>query len=282
MKRAVAQPNKPLAVRGFTLVEMMIALGLGVGLLAVLMRLFISLWLAVAESASAVEATERAAFTLNVIEHWAGETAAVAAPQEAGDSFPMLSDAADVLPLTQDSNDGLFIESIGSVASGFFTGCGSPELVPIDPTKTAMAVVTAEQLDCLSGSIEQGTSVLFLERRIPCETPCTEPGFFVLVPSCEAVTPYEIRWMTLGSVPLDCAGAEAVIRLQRQLIYLRPYSWRRGDAQPALMLKRQSDEPSGRWLASDMLADSIGGFELCGVSFDTADCVKNGRLIYAL
>ena len=260
----------------------MIALGLGIGLLAVLMRVFISLWLAVGESASAVEVTERAAFALNAIGHWAAESSAVAALHNTADSLAMLNDARKVLHLRQDTNDGLLIESSGSVAPGFFTGCGSPELVPIDPTKTAMAVVTAEQLDCLSGSIEQGTSVLFLERRIPCETPCTEQGFFVLVPSCEAVTPYEIRWMTLGSVPLDCAGAEAVIRLQRQLIYLRPYSWRRGDAQPALMLKRQSDEPSGRWLASDMLADSIGGFELCGVSFDTADCVNNGRLISAL
>ena len=102
------------------------------------------------------------------------------------------------------------------------------------------------------------------------------------MPSCDGVTPFEIRWMNRGSVPLDCASAQALIRLQRQLIYVRPHSWRRGDAKPALMLKRQSDEPSGRWLASDMLADSISGFELCGVSFDTADCVNEGRLTSAV
>ena len=282
MTSALAQPNKPLAVGGFTLVEMMIALGLGIGLLGVLMRVFISLWLSVGESASAVEVTERAAFALNAIGHWAGESSAVAAVHDAGDGFPMLNDAGEVLPVIQDSNDGLVIESSGSLAPGFFTGCRSPELVPIDPTKTAMAVVSAKQLDCLSGPVEQDTLVLFLERRIHCETPCAGAGFFALVPSCDAVTPYQTRWMTQGSVPLDCAGAQAVIRLQRQLIYLRPYSWHRGDAKPALMLKRQSDEPSGRWLASDMVADSIGGFELCGVSLDTGDCVSDGRLVSAI
>ena len=161
-----------------------------------------------------------------------------------------------------------------------FPGCGSPELAPRSH-KTAMAVVSAKQLDCLSGQLS-GAPVLFLERRIPCVIPCAGAGFFALVPSCDGIAPFEIRWMNRGSVPLDCAGAEALIRLQRQLIYLRPHSWRRGDAKPALMLKRQSDEPSGRWLASDMLADSISGFELCGVSFDTADCVNDGRLVSAL
>ena len=278
----VTQPNKPLAVNGFTLVEMMIALGLGVGLLAILMRVFISLWLAVGESASAVEVTERAAFALNAIGHWAGESTAVAALHEEAGSLPMLNNAAEVLHLTQDANDELLTGSSGSVAPGFFNGCGSPELFPINLTKTAMAVVSAKQLDCLSGPVEHGTSVLFLERRLLCETPCAGAGFFALVPSCDGVTPFEIRWMNRGSLPHDCLGANAVIRLQRQLVYLRPYSWRRGDAKPALMLKRQSDEPSGRWLASDMLADSISGFELCGVSFDTADCVNDGRLVSAL
>ena len=282
MKSAVAPTSKPLALHGFTLVEMMIALGLGIGLLAVLMRVFISLWLAVGESASAVEVTERAAFALNAIGHWADASSAVAALHNTADSLAMLNDARKVLHLRQDTPDGLLIESSGSVAPGLFAGCGSPELVPIDLTKTAMAVVSAKQLDCLSGPVEQGTSVLFLERRIPCVTPCAGPGFFALVPGCDGITPFEIRWMNRGSVPLDCAGAEALIRLQRQLIYLRPYSWRRGDAESALMLKRQSDEPSGRWLASDMLADSISGFELCGVSFDTADCVNDGRLVSAL
>ena len=278
----VTQPNKPLAVNGFTLVEMMIALGLGIGLLTVLMRVFISLWLAVVESASAVEVTERAAFALNAIEHWAGESAAVASLHKAADSLAMINDARKVLHLRQDTNDGLLIESSGSVVPSFFAGCGSPALVPTDLTKTAMTVVAAKQLDCLSGPVEQGSLVLFLERRIPCETPCAGPGFFALVPSCDGVTPYEVRWMTRGYVPLDCAGAQTFIRLQRQLIYLRPYSWRRGDAKPALMLKRQADEPNGRWLASDMLADSIGGFELCGVSFDMADCVNDGRLVSAV
>ena len=282
VKRAAAQPNKAPARSGFTLVEMMIALGLGIGLIAVLLRVFISLWLAVGESALVVEVTERAAFALNAIGQWASESNAEAALHEAGDSFPMLDDAAEVLRVTQDSNDGLLIESIGSVAPGFFTGCRSPELAPIDLTKTAMAVVSAKQLDCLSGPVEQGTLVLFLERRIPCVIPCIGPGFFAIVPSCDAVTPFEVRWMTRGSVPSGCAGAQGVIRLQRQLIYLRPYSWRRADAKPALMLTRQSDEPSGRWLASDMLADSIGSFELCGVSFDKADCVNDGRLVSAV
>ena len=282
MKSAVAQPNKPRTATGFTLVEMMIALGLGIGLLTVLMRVFISLWLAVGESASAVEVTERAAFALNVISHWAGESIALAALHETGNSFSMLNELAEASPLTQDSDGGLLTGANGSVAHGFFSGCGSPALVPIDLTKTAMAVVSAKQLDCLSALVDHGTSVLFLERRLLCEIPCAGAGFFALVPSCDAVTPFEIRWMNRGSVPLDCAGAESLIRLQRQLIYLRPHSWRRGDANPALMLKRQSDEPSGRWLASDMLADSISGFELCGVSFDTADCVNDGRLVSAL
>ena len=282
MKSGGAQTNKPLAASGFTLVEMMIALGLGIGLMAVLTRVFISLWLAVDESASAVEVTERAAFALNAIGHWAGESTAVAALHKAADSLAMLNDAGEGLHLRPDPKGGLLIESGGYAAAGFFTGCGSPELVPMDLTKTTMAVVSAKQLDCLSESVEQGTSVLFFERRIPCETPCVGPGFFALVPSCDGITPFEVRWMNRGSAPQDCAGAEALIRLQRQLIYLRPYSWRRGDAKPALMLKRQSDEPSGRWLASDMLADSIGSFELCGVSFDTADCVNDGRLVSAI
>ena len=282
MKSGGAQTNKPLAASGFTLVEMMIALGLGIGLMAVLTRVFISLWLAVDESASAVEVTERAAFALNAIGHWAGESTAVAALHKAAGGFSMLDDATEQLSLTQDPKGGLLIESGGYAAAGFFTGCGSPELVPMDLTKTTMAVVSAKQLDCLSESVEQGTSVLFFERRIPCETPCVGPGFFALVPSCYGITPFEVRWMNRGSVPQDCAGAQALIRLQRQLIYLRPYSWRRGDAKPALMLKRQSDEPSGRWLASDMLADSIASFELCGVSFDTADCVNDGRLVSAV
>lgn len=282
MKSVVTQPNKPLAASGFTLVEMMIALGLGIGLLAVLMRVFISLWLAVGESASAVEVTERAAFALNAIGHWAGESTAVAALYKAGGSLAMLNDAGKVLHLRPDTNDGLLIESGGYEMPSSFPGCESPELAPLELTKTAMAVVSAKQLDCLSGPFEQGTLVLFLERRLPCETPCVGPGFFALVPSCDAVTPFEIRWMNRVSVPQHCAGAPALIRLQRQFIYLRPYSWRRGDAKPALMLKRQSDEPNGRWLASDMLADSIGSFELCGVSFDTPDCVNDGRLISAL
>ena len=282
MKSAVAQLNKPLAVSGFTLIEMMIALGLGIALLAVLVRVFVSLWLVVSESASAVEVTERAAFALNAIGHWAGESTAVAALHKAGDSVPMLNDPVEALPLTQDSNDGLRTGSSGYPVPRFFSGCGSPELAPIDLTKTAMAVVPAKQLDCLSGSVEQSTLVLFLERRTPCKTPCAGPGFFALVPSCDAVTPFEIRWMNRGSVLLDCAGTKALIRLQRQLIYLRPYSWRRGDAKPALMLKRQSDEPSGRWLASDMVADSIGAVELCGVSYDLTDCVNDGRFISAL
>ena len=261
---------------------MMIALGLGIGLLAVLMRVFISLWLAVGESASAVAVTERAAFALNGIGHWAGESAAVAALHKAADSLPILNDLAEVLPSTQGSNDGLLTQSSGHKVPSSFPGCGSPELAPVDLRRTSMAVVPAKQLDCLSGPVEQGSLVLFLERRIPCVIPCAGAGFFALVPSCDGVTPFEIRWMNRGSVPLDCASAQALIRLQRQLIYVRPHSWRRGDAKPALMLKRQSDEPSGRWLASDMLADSISGFELCGVSFDTADCVNDGRLISAV
>ena len=282
MKYAVTHPSKPLTLGGFTLVEMMIALGLGVGLLAVLMRVFISLWLAVGESASAVEVTERAAFALNAIEHWAAESAAAASLHEAAHGFQILDDSAKELPLTQDFNDRLLIESSGYADSGFFNGCRSPELNPIDLTETAMAVVAVKQLDCLSGPVEQGTSVLFLERRIPCETSCADPGFFALVPGCDALTPVEIRWMTGGVPPYDCLGANTVIRLQRQLVYLRPHSWRRGDAKPALMVKRQSDEPSGRWLSSDMVADSIGVFELCGVSFDSVDCENDGELVPAI
>ena len=90
MKSAVAQLNKPLAVSGFTLIEMMIALGLGIALLAVLVRVFVSLWLVVSESASAVEVTERAAL-LSMLSALGRESAAVAALHKAAGSLPMLN-----------------------------------------------------------------------------------------------------------------------------------------------------------------------------------------------
>ena len=282
----MTQSNKAPAAAGFTLIEMMIALGLAVSLLAVLMRVFLSLWLAVGESASAVEVTERAVFTLNAIGHWIEESAAIPAPDELDDRVSVQIDStaglsgAPVLTRGSDFASANNLTDLPELA--FFRGCESPDIAPLAPTQPAIAVVLAHDLDCLSGSIEQGSSALLLERRKPCVTPCAGAGFFALMPGCEAGTAHDIRWMSRGAVPDDCAGAQVVIRLQRQLIYLRSYSLRRGDAKPALMVKRQSDEPSGRWLASDMVADSISGFELCGVSRDATDCLNDGQQVSAL
>ncbi|MAV73591.1 MAG: hypothetical protein CBB81_04410 [Cellvibrionales bacterium TMED21] len=278
--------NKAPASGGFTLVEMMIALGLAVSLLAVLMRVFLSLWLAVGESASAVEVTERAVFTLNAIGHWTEESAAIPAPEELDDRGSVQIDSAadlSAVPVLTRGSDFAWANDLTDIPElAFFRGCESPKIAPLEPTQTAIAVVSARDLKCLSGSIEQGSSALLLERRKPCVTPCAGPGFFALMPGCDAGTAYDIRWMSRGAVPDDCAGAQVVIRLQRQLIYLRSHSFRRGDAKPALMVKRQSDEPSGRWLASGMVADSISGFELCGISRDATDCLNDGQRVHAV
>lgn len=266
--------------RGFTLVEVIIALGLGLVLMTVVLRVFLSLWSAVNDSAQATEVAERAAFTLNAVSRWVNQSGArySSATYENGalsGSSPNANDAGGQKGLTSD------LDPLTVWAGLDF--CQSPLLAPIPIELPALSIARVVDVSCLgSPSGIFGSEVLLIERREPCLPNCAGPGFFALLPSCDLLATDDIRWMRRAEVPAECHSATQLVRLQRQMIYWRAYTYRWGDGQPALMLKRQSVESSGRWLSADALAGFINEWRLCGLTKNNSYCQLDGRPIDAV
>lgn len=266
--------------RGFTLVEVIIALGLGLVLMTVVLRVFLSLWSAVNDSAEATEVAERAAFTLNAVSRWVSRS---------GARYPTATyENTKLSGWGSDADDAGWQNSLASDLEHLtvWTGldfCQSPLLAPMPIELTALSIARVADVSCLgSTSAILGSDVLLIERRESCLPSCSGPGFFALLPSCDLLTTNDIRWMRRAEVPAECHPSTQLIRLQRQMIYWRAYTHRWGDGQPALMLKRQSVESSGRWLRADALAGFISEWRLCGLAKNNPDCQLDGRPLDAV
>lgn len=251
---------------GFTLVELLVAQALGLAMMTVLVASLSSLYNSVQISADAAENSETAYFLMDALEQWLRES-----------SSPTLE--TDSLPFS--------IWTEGDVESMVIDDpCGTPLQSPFDFARAGVAVVPAGIVSCLpSSSVDESSTVLLIERRVPCGENCGHAGFYTERWDCSSGHTRP-RWRSGEEGMVGQAGSEKdaggtdlgdvdggrdseicdiepkLFQLHRMLIYARNYSRKRGDGVPALMMSRLATEPEPRWLRSDMLASGVFAWDL--------------------
>ena len=248
---------------GFTLVELLVAQALGLAMMTVLVASLSSLYKSVQVSADAAENSETAYFLMDALEQWLRESRS--------------------LMLTTDST-----RAEGDVGSMVIDDpCGTPLQSPFDFARAGVAVVPAGNVGCLpSSSVDDSSTVLLIERRVPCGEKCFHAGFYAELSDCSSGHTRP-KWRSGEEGWVDDAGGEKdaggrdlddvdgdgsnseicdtkpqLFELHRMLIYARNYSRRRGDGVPAVMMSRLANEPEPRWLRSDMLASGVFAWDL--------------------
>ena len=258
---------------GFTLVELLVAQALGLAMMTVLVASLSSLYKSVQFSADAAENSETAYFLMDALVQWLSESRRPV--------FTVDNLSSPIWP--QDGNESTPIDD----------PCGTPPESPFAFSQAGVAVFPAGDVSCLPSSfVDESSTVLLMERRVPCREECGESGFYAVLSGCpsghvypqwrggeeasgeeasgdEAGGEKDVRGR--GSGDMDgggssdsesCDAAPQLFQLHRMLIYARNYSRRRGDGVPAVMMSRLANEPEPRWLRSDMLASGVIAWDL--------------------
>jgi len=201
------------AIQGFSLVELMIGLTLGLVLLVAVSAAVVRLLDLARISGDHAELAER----LRFVSEFLVETVA--------HSWPESSSSAAV---------------------------SSPCLDPVVVDGAGLRVVEAGQYPCLPrNNLVPGVPLLVLETVRPCVPACEVPSWpahFRLTPACG---PWvggrreEIRLLTDASLPADCVPSTARALWQRTVFYIRNYAWEPGDGIASLMMSRFRSDGSG-------------------------------------
>lgn len=243
---------------GFTLIELMISLSLGLGLMTLMTATMLRLSEVSRGSAEAAEAMERGYFLMDVMEAWVGEAGPIRVTDQVSESEGAHDDGESM----QDALSSVMTTGTTSI----FNPCQNPIASPLPDDSHGLVVLSDLTVDCIPQRHRQlGSPALFLERRFRCWGNCTHQGFYALTDSCSAeskASSTNIVWLESASRRPPCFENGGAVRLNRALIYVRDYAWDAGDGESAVMFRELADEPESRWLRSAMLAHDIRDWQL--------------------
>lgn len=270
---------------GFTLVELMISLSLGLGLVTLVVGTIDKLSRVTRISAEATEATERGYFLIDAIDVWVAQTATMMSeqwlvmnpprvfkPQRVDSAFawPDMASPAHSIATAELGDSSPSVLDVGPIDF-----CQTPDVAPLPLETSGIALIDGQSLPCVpQRHLETSQPILLLERRRACWGNCTEAGFYAFSSACFGVEemPFlKVGWLEAGRERPQCFSDGGAIRITRTLIYIRDYAWRVGDSINALMLRELAHEPDARWLRSSMLAHDIDDWRV--------DCVFGCRLL---
>lgn len=190
---------------GFTLVELMIAMTLGLGLMTLMVGTIDNIQRASRISAEATEAVERGYFVMDAMDHWVAETSPL--PFELGLSVNTAVEASTladtdpagrfslITPATRTTSaerESAFVElNLDALeellASGAFEGdlhsidpCQNPTMGALPLAIAGIGVLEPTGWPCIPQShLEVSAPALLFERRLPCHGTCNDAGFYV-------------------------------------------------------------------------------------------------------
>ena len=154
---------------GFTLVELMVSMTLGLSLIALMVGTIDKIFHASRVSAEAAEATERGYFLMDVMDAWVAETSPI--------SHDMLSEV-----YAQRSSPMSLKHAGGAVDL-----CETPDLTSLPLASSGIALLESGAWPCIpQRHLEIAASALLLERRLPCRENCNVAGFYAVPKHCLA------------------------------------------------------------------------------------------------
>ena len=289
---------------GFTLVELMISMTLGLVLISLMVGTIDKVLHASRVSSEAAETLERGYFLMDALDTWVAGTSPI--------SNDMLSE------VSAERSAPMSLEH----ARGVIDLCETPDLASLPLASSGIALLEPGTWPCIpQRNLEVAASVLLLERRLPCRENCNGAGFYAVPTRClfsgegergeidglggaNSTHPefdgsefaddpfggsksgvdeghkYQIVWRDAGVGRSSCFDNGRAFKVTRSLIYVRDYAWRVGDGIRAVMIRDLAQEPKARWLRSSMLAHGIDDWQVASLfdCFEMGD-LSNGALL---
>jgi len=293
---------------GFTLVELMISMTLGLVLISLMIGTIDKVLYASRVASEAAETLERGYFLMDAMDTWVAGTSPI--------SPDMLSEVS-----AQRSNPMLLEYIEGAVDL-----CETPDLASLPLASSGIALLEPGAWPCIpQRNLEVAASALLLERRLPCRENCNGAGFYAVPKHCLAIDDgerdetngfagtdsagaefegiefadgpfgasesgvdeghkYQIVWRDSGVGRSSCFDNGRAFKVTRSLIYVRDYAWRVGDGIRAVMVRDLAQEPKARWLRSSMLAHGINDWQVACLfdCFEMGDSSNNALLAAAV
>ena len=145
---------------GFTIVELMVSMTLGLGLMAVMVGTIDNISRASRVSAEAAETTERGYFLMDAIATWLLDTSAIS--------------SAGVLDASIEGS----VTSLSTQTVAYRDLCDTPELAVLPPGSAGIALLDPEAWPCIpQRNLDRSSAALLIERRLPCQDNCRGAGF---------------------------------------------------------------------------------------------------------
>ncbi|EHQ56665.1 prepilin-type N-terminal cleavage/methylation domain-containing protein [gamma proteobacterium HIMB55] len=290
--------------QGFTLVELMVSMALGLGLMSLMIGTIDKVLHASRVSAEAAETLERGYFLMDAMDTWVAGTSPI--------SSDMLSEVS-----AQRS-----IPMLVEYREGAVDLCETPDLASLPLASSGIALLEPGAWPCIpQRNLEVAALALLLEHRLPCRENCNGAGFYAVPrrclfsgeaeqgetdgqggadsthPECDGIEfagspfgasefgvdeghKYQIVWRDAGVGRSSCFDNGKAFKVTRSLIFVRNYAWRVGDGIRAVMVRDLAEEPKARWLRSSMLAHGIDDWQVACLfdCFDMGD-LSNGALL---
>lgn len=283
---------------GFTLVELMVSMTLGLVLISLMVGTIDRVSHASRVSAEAAETIERGYFLMDAMDTWVAETSSM--PHE----------------VFSDVSAELATPILGKHAQAFVDLCDSPDIAALPEALAGIVLLEPSAWPCIpQRNLEASAPGLLLEHRLPCLESCNDAGFYAIPTQCivsgegersetngspgaysgdsevssiEFVghsfddivfevgerLQYQIAWLDAGHDRPPCFANGRTLKITRSLIYVRDYAWRVGDGIRAVLVRDLAQEPEARWLRSSMLAHGIDDWQVACLF----DCFEMGTL----
>ena len=293
---------------GFTLVELMISMTLGLVLISLMVGTIDKVLHASRVSSEAAETLEHGYFLMDAMDTWVAGTSPI--------SNDMSSETS------AERSAPMSLEHAG----GAVDFCETPDLASLSLASSGIALLEPDAWSCIpQRNLAVAASALLLERRLPCRENCTGAGFYAVPTRClandesepsgtngsagaDSTHPefdgsefadgpfgasesgvdeghqYQIVWRDSGVGRSSCFDNGRAFKVTRSLIYVRDYAWRVGDGIRAVMVRDLAQEPKARWLRSSMLAHGIDDWQVACLfdCFEMGDLSNNALLAAAV
>lgn len=263
---------------GFTFIELMVAMTLGLGLMALMVGTIDKMSRGSRGSADAAEAIERGYFLMDSIDAWVAQTSPTAAAQRPIEVLTPGAEFQETGITGASAEMARFSDTIlksSSATSG--SRLPTPDIGPIDACQTpaiavlpldtpGLVVLDAKSLACIpQRDLETSAPALLLEHRSACRGDCNTAGFYIIPAMCfgdAEMDQHQLSWLEASSDRSQCFANGSAVSVNRSLIYVRDYSWRVGDGIKAVMVRELAKEEHARWLRSSMLAQDIDNWRI--------------------
>ena len=302
-------PHRDASLRfssGFTLVELMVSMTLGLVLISLMVGTIDRVLHASRVSAEVAETIERGYFLMDALDMWVAETSPM--PHEV---FSEVS-AELAAPI------------LAEHAQAFVDLCDSPDIAALPEALAGIVLLEPSAWPCIpQRNLEVSAPALLLEHRLPCRENCNDAGFYAIPEHCHVSgeveqsethgspgdysvdaevsgiefvghsfdgivfevgvhLQYQIAWLDAGHDRPSCFANGRALKITRSLIYVRDYAWRVGDGIRAVLVRDLAQEPEARWLRSSMLAHGIDHWQVaCLFNCFAMGALSNSALLAA-